>query len=68
MARRRTMKILEDMETVVINCKDMQNTIDTARNTFPADKSFTTILDNLQDKLDLKAQILEGALHELTGI
>jgi hypothetical protein len=64
----RTGAIFENLGAVLSNCIDIQETIEIGRRTFPADESFTAILDQLQTELDEKAAIMYEALTKLHGI
>jgi hypothetical protein len=64
----RTAAIFENLGAVLSNCVDIQETIEIGRRTFPADESFTAILDQLQTELDAKAAIMYEALTLLNGI
>lgn len=50
------------------SCLDIQETIDTGRNLYAADRAFMASLDNLQTQLDRKLQILREAWEELKGV
>lgn len=64
----RTAAIFENLGAVLANCGDIQETIEIGRRTFPADESFTAVLDKLQEELDAKAAIMYEALTKLNGI
>jgi hypothetical protein len=64
----RTAAIFENLGAVLSNCVDIQETIEIGKRTFPADESFTAILDQLQTELDAKAAIMYEALTRLNGI
>lgn len=68
MTNPRTGAIFENLGGVLSNCVDIQETIEIGRRTFPADESFTAVLDKLQAELDAKAAIMYEALTKLTGI
>lgn len=68
MTNPRTAAIFENLGAVLSNCIDIQETIEIGRQTFPADESFTAILDQLQAELDEKAAIMYKALTKLNGI
>jgi hypothetical protein len=64
----RTAAIFENLGAVLSTCADIQETIEIGRRTFPADESFTAVLDQLQAELDAKAAIMYEALTRLNGI